>query len=114
MNRDFLVISAAAALMSALSACNAGSQTHKIVWSFGGTSTAGPHTVVGVNDAQAVGCFILMAGTGVPANSPPFEPNCGIRPLYPAATLIRCRRERYVCATATRSSATNSTIASLR
>lgn len=51
--------------------------SHKVVWSFGGSSTAGPHTVVGVNDAQPVGCLILMAGTGVPANSPPFEPNCG-------------------------------------
>ena len=51
--------------------------SHKVVWSFGGSSTAGPDTVVGVNDAQAVGCYILMAGTGVPANSPPFEPGCG-------------------------------------
>ena len=51
--------------------------SHKIVWSFGGSSTAGPDTVVGVNDAQQVGCLILMAGTGVPANSPPLEPNCG-------------------------------------
>lgn len=51
--------------------------SHKVVWSFGGSSTAGPDTVVGVNDAQAVGCLILMAGTGVPANSPPFEPGCG-------------------------------------
>lgn len=51
--------------------------SHKVVWSFGGSSKAGPHTVVGVNDAQAVGCLILMAGTGVPANSPPLEPGCG-------------------------------------
>ena len=51
--------------------------SHKIVWSFGGSSTAGPHTVVGVNDAQRVGCLTLMAGTGVPANSPPLEPGCG-------------------------------------
>jgi hypothetical protein len=50
--------------------------SHTVVWSFGGSSTAGPDTVVGVNDAQAVGCFILMAGTGVPANNPPFEPGC--------------------------------------
>jgi hypothetical protein len=50
--------------------------SHKVVWSFGGSSTAGPHTVVGVNDAQPVGCLILMAGTGVPPNSPPFEPGC--------------------------------------
>jgi hypothetical protein len=50
--------------------------SHKIVWSFGGSSTAGPHTVVGVNDAERVGCFTLMAGTGVPAAYPPLEPGC--------------------------------------
>lgn len=50
--------------------------SHKVVWSFGGSSTAGPHTVVGVNDAQFVGCLVLMAGTGVPANNPPLEPGC--------------------------------------
>src|SRR5579862_9131118 len=50
--------------------------SHEIVWSFGGSSTAGPDTVVGVNDAQPVGCFILMAGTGVPAANPPLEPGC--------------------------------------
>ena len=51
--------------------------SHKIVWSFGGSSKAGPHTIVGTNDAERVGCFTLMAGTGVPPNSPPFEPGCG-------------------------------------
>lgn len=51
--------------------------SHKVIWSFGGSSKAGPRTVVGTNDAQRVGCFTLMAGTGVPPNSPPFEPGCG-------------------------------------
>jgi hypothetical protein len=51
--------------------------SHKIVWTFGGSSKAGPHTIVGTNDAERVGCFTLMAGTGVPPNSPPFEPGCG-------------------------------------
>ena len=51
--------------------------SHKIVWTFGGSSTAGPHTIVGTNDAERVGCFTLMAGTGVPPASPPFEPGCG-------------------------------------
>ncbi|GAC1655325.1 MAG: hypothetical protein NVS9B12_06360 [Vulcanimicrobiaceae bacterium] len=46
------------------------------MWSFGGSSTAGPHTVVGTNDAQRVGRLTLMAGTGVPPASPPFEPGC--------------------------------------
>lgn len=50
--------------------------THRIIWSFGGSPIAGPGTIVGTNDAERVGRFTLMAGTGVPANSPPFEPAC--------------------------------------
>lgn len=50
--------------------------SHKVIWSFGGSSKAGPHTIVGTNDAERVGCFTLMAGTGVPPNNPPFEPGC--------------------------------------
>jgi len=47
---------------------------HKVVWHFGnGSWVAGPHSVVGVNDAQRVGFFTLVAGTGVPAGA---EPNC--------------------------------------
>lgn len=47
---------------------------HRIVWSFGnGSSVAGPHSVVGVNDAQRVGPITLVAGTGVPAGA---EPTC--------------------------------------
>jgi outer membrane protein assembly factor BamB len=47
---------------------------HRIVWSFGnGSSVAGPHSVVGVNDAQRIGPITLVAGTGVPAGA---EPNC--------------------------------------
>jgi len=49
---------------------------HKIVWSFGnGSSMAGPHSVVGVNDAQRVGTLTLVAGTGVPAGAEPTCPN---------------------------------------
>jgi hypothetical protein len=49
---------------------------HKIVWEFGdGSSVAGPHSVVGVNDAQRVGPFTLIAGTGAPAGSEPTCPN---------------------------------------
>jgi hypothetical protein len=48
---------------------------HSIVWHFGnGSSTAGPHSIVGTNDAQRVGSFTLIAGTGVPAGT--FEPTC--------------------------------------
>ena len=47
---------------------------HRIVWHFGnGSSVAGPHSVVGVNDAQRIGPFTLVAGTGVP---PGAEPTC--------------------------------------
>ena len=51
-------------------------KTHRIVWHFGnGSSVAGPHSVVGVNDAQRVGFFTLVAGTGVPAGAEPTCPN---------------------------------------
>ena len=47
---------------------------HRIVWAFGnGSSVAGPHSVVAVNDAQRVGPLTLIAGTGAPPGS---EPNC--------------------------------------
>jgi hypothetical protein len=50
--------------------------THKIVWRFGnGSSVAGPHSVVAVNDAQRVGPLTLIAGTGAPAGSEPTCPN---------------------------------------
>lgn len=50
--------------------------THKIVWSFGnGSDIPGPHSVVGVNDAQRVGSATLIAGTGIPASDPPL-PGC--------------------------------------
>ena len=37
--------------------------THKVVWSFGnGSDVAGPHSVVGVNDAERIGPFTLISG----------------------------------------------------
>jgi hypothetical protein len=49
---------------------------HRIVWRFGnGSSIAGPHSVVGVNDAQRIGPFTLVAGTGVPPGAEPTCPN---------------------------------------
>ena len=49
-------------------------ENHNVVWHFGnGSSVAGPHSVVGVNDAQRIGPFTLVAGTGVPAGA---EPTC--------------------------------------
>jgi len=49
---------------------------HRVVWHFGnGSSVAGPHSVVGVNDAQRIGPFTLIAGTGVPPGAEPTCPN---------------------------------------
>lgn len=49
-----------------------------IVWQFGvGPSDISPNSIVGVNDAERVGSLTLMAGTGVPASTPAFEPGCG-------------------------------------
>ena len=47
---------------------------HKVVWHFGDqSSTPGPHSVVAPNDAQRVGPFTLIAGTGAPQGA---EPAC--------------------------------------
>jgi len=49
---------------------------NQVVWTFGdGSSVAGPHSVVGVNDAQRIGFITLVAGTGVPAGAEPTCPN---------------------------------------
>jgi hypothetical protein len=45
-----------------------------ILWQFGlGPNDFSPASVIGCNDAQRVGRFTLMAGTGIPANT---VPNC--------------------------------------
>lgn len=50
--------------------------THKVVWSFGnGSDQPGPHSVVGVNDAERFGPFTLISGTGIPPSSPAL-PGC--------------------------------------
>jgi len=47
-----------------------------IIWSFGlGPNDFSPESVIGVNDAQRVGEFTLMAGTGTPAAVIPQSPN---------------------------------------
>jgi hypothetical protein len=47
---------------------------HQIVWSFGdGSSVAGPHSIVGPNDAERVGDLTLISGTGTPAGA---DPSC--------------------------------------
>jgi hypothetical protein len=51
--------------------------THKVVWSFGdGSDVPGPHSVVGVNDAERVGGATLISGTGIPPSTPPVLPGC--------------------------------------
>ena len=50
--------------------------THEVVWTFGnGSDVAGPHSVVGVNDAERFGPLTLISGTGIPAAAPPL-PGC--------------------------------------
>jgi hypothetical protein len=47
---------------------------HRIVWHFGnGSSVAGPHSIVGPNDAERVGSLTLISGTGTPAGA---DPSC--------------------------------------
>ena len=47
---------------------------HQVVWHFGnGSNVAGPHSVVGTNDAERVGSLTLIAGTGTP---PGADPSC--------------------------------------
>jgi hypothetical protein len=46
----------------------------RVVWQFGnGSSVAGPTSVVGPNDAERIGSFTLIAGTGTPAGA---DPSC--------------------------------------
>jgi outer membrane protein assembly factor BamB len=50
---------------------------HEIVWSFGnGSIVPGPHSIVGLNDAERVGNLTLLAGTGAPPAPSPSEPGC--------------------------------------
>jgi len=51
-------------------------KNHKIVWHFGnGSNVAGRHSVVAPNDAERIGWFTLIAGTGSPAGSDGCSPN---------------------------------------
>jgi hypothetical protein len=50
--------------------------THDVIWSFGnGSQVPGPHSVVGVNDAERFGTYTLITGTGIPPSNPPL-PGC--------------------------------------
>lgn len=47
---------------------------HRVLWSYGdGSSIAGPTSIVAPNDAERVGSYTLIAGTGAPAGT---EPTC--------------------------------------
>ena len=49
---------------------------HQIVWTFGdGSQTAGAHSVVAPNDAERVGGFTLISGTGAPAGTDGYPPD---------------------------------------
>jgi outer membrane protein assembly factor BamB len=51
-------------------------RTNQVVWQFGdGSDVAGPHSVVGVNDAVRLGKLTLVSGTGIPPSNPPL-PGC--------------------------------------
>jgi PQQ-like domain len=46
-------------------------ETHNVVWQFGdGSDKPGAHSIVGTNDAERVGEFTLISGTGIPAATP--------------------------------------------
>ncbi len=52
-------------------------ETHKVVWTFGdGADKPGPHSIVGTNDAERVGEFTLISGTGIPGGVTPPLPGC--------------------------------------
>lgn len=60
--------------------------THKVVWHFGdGSDVPGPTSVVGTNDAERIGPFTLIAGTG----TPPGLPGC-------SNTVIGCPDNRVI------------------
>lgn len=49
-------------------------RNHTVDWHFGnGSSVAGPNSIVGPNDAERIGRFTLIAGTGAPGGT---EPTC--------------------------------------
>jgi hypothetical protein len=51
-------------------------ESHEIVWRFGtGSDQPGPDSIVGTNDAERVGRFTLISGTGIPPASAPL-PGC--------------------------------------
>src|SRR6266851_7412281 len=63
---------------------------HQVVWHFGnGSNVAGPHSIVGTNDAQRVGSLTLIAGTGSP---PGADPSCPAKGGCPDNRVILVNR----------------------
>src|SRR6516165_7177818 len=65
----------------------------KIVWSFGrGPNDFSPHSIIGVNDAQRIGAYTLMAGTGTPAdvvtNAPDGAPDNRVMIVDPFGRIV--------------------------
>jgi outer membrane protein assembly factor BamB len=70
-------------------------ETHNVVWTFGdGSSTPGPNSIVGTNDAERVGEFTLISGTGIPGVTPPGAPFPGCPP--PQNATIGCPDNRVI------------------
>jgi len=70
-------------------------ETHNGVWTFGdGSSTPGPNSIVGTNDAERVGEFTLISGTGIPGVAPPGAPFPGCPP--PQNATIGCPDNRVI------------------
>jgi outer membrane protein assembly factor BamB len=70
-------------------------ETHNVVWTFGdGSSTPGPNSIVGTNDAERVGEFTLISGTGIPGVALPGAPFPGCPP--PQNATIGCPDNRVI------------------
>jgi outer membrane protein assembly factor BamB len=70
-------------------------ETHNVVWTFGdGSSTPGPNSIVGTNDAERVGEFTLISGTGIPGVALPGAPFPGCPP--PQNAMAGCPDNRVI------------------
>jgi len=64
---------------------------HHVIWHFGdGAFVPGPHSIVGPNDAERVGEFTLISGTGTPAGA---DPSCPLGGGCPDNRVIAVNQE---------------------
>jgi hypothetical protein len=67
---------------------------HQVVWHFGnGSNVAGPHSIVGTNDAERVGGLTLISGTGTP---PGADPSCMKKAGCPDNRVILVNRAGHI------------------